>query len=270
MNTPGVLTGMLSLLGYIERALVFLFPHNKIKMTRTIRTGSKDSSLVKQRRQEIARKASSVIVKNGYYQTGVREIAAACDMSMGALYNYVGSKEDILYLVLQYGVSRFKVFHQKALDKFMKMSPALGLREAIGHYCKLVDSSSENVLFAYLETKRLPAEYRDTSLGSELNVVEKFKKLLVRGCKAGEFDVADPYLTAMHITTSCEMWATRRWFLKKGMSLQEFIDRQAELILRSVVSDGHVRQQPKTVVRQRKARNAINNVTKVGRKQGKK
>jgi len=217
----------------IERAL---HQGKSNRISKNIRTGSKDKELVELRRKQIASCAGSVIIKKSYYQTSVREIAAACNMSMGSLYNYVGAKEDILYLVIKDGVSEFEEFHSKAATIFKTMEPAEALRGAIDCYCRLIDRSSDRVLFAYLETKTLPAEYRNASLDSELDVVSSFEELLVRGCKEGEFDVADPHLVALNIATICEMWAVRRWFIGKDMCLQDYISSQTEYILRSIVS----------------------------------
>jgi TetR/AcrR family transcriptional regulator, cholesterol catabolism regulator len=217
----------------IERAL---YQVSSSIVGNSMRTGSKDKELVELRRKQIARCAMSVMIKKSSSQTGVREIAAACGMSMGALYNYVGAKEDILYLVLKEGLSEFKEFHSKVSTKFITMEPVAALREAIDCYCKLVDLSSNCLLFAYLETKTLPTQYRNSSLDSEVKAVSRFEELLVRGCKEGEFDVPDPHLIALNITTICEMWAVRRWFIEKDMCLQDYISSQTEYILRSIVN----------------------------------
>ncbi|MGD0857414.1 MAG: TetR/AcrR family transcriptional regulator [Dehalococcoidia bacterium] len=204
-------------------------------MTKGIRAVSKDKKLVALRREHIARRAATIFIKKGYDQTGVREIAAACNMSMGALYNYVGSKEDILFLVIQYCTSGFKDFHLKVVTKFSHMSPTQGLREAIGFYCTLVDSTDKAVLFAYLETKRLPEKYREAALTAELDVMLKFEELLSRGCKTGEFRIANVKMVALSITTLCEIWATRRRFLGKAVTLQDYINEQTDNILRAIV-----------------------------------
>jgi len=44
----------------------------------------------------IVERASSVLFKKGFHGTSIRDIAAACEMSMGQLYHYISSKDDIL------------------------------------------------------------------------------------------------------------------------------------------------------------------------------
>jgi AcrR family transcriptional regulator len=48
------------------------------------------------RRQSIIDSAASLFAERGYSSTGIAEIAAAVDLGKGALYYYIGSKENLL------------------------------------------------------------------------------------------------------------------------------------------------------------------------------
>ena len=71
-----------------------------------IRTYSADSGLVRERRLEIVDNSARVFIKKGYHQATMREIAKACKMSDEAIYNCVGSKHDILYLIINSTISQ--------------------------------------------------------------------------------------------------------------------------------------------------------------------
>ena len=79
-------------------------------MPGSIRAFSNDVQLVGARREHIGECAAKCLVRQGYGRTSIREIAEACQMALGTLYHYVGSKEDILYLVINHGISRYRVF----------------------------------------------------------------------------------------------------------------------------------------------------------------
>ncbi len=64
-----------------------------------MRTYSKDTELIEDKRKYIAGKAIKLFLKKGYLKTSVREIAAFCEMGIGTLYHYIGTKNDILALV---------------------------------------------------------------------------------------------------------------------------------------------------------------------------
>ena len=66
-----------------------------------IHTEVKDSDLVVRRRRQIVDAAVHLFISKGFHKTTTREIAKAAGFSIGTLYEYVNSKEDVLYLVCQ-------------------------------------------------------------------------------------------------------------------------------------------------------------------------
>ena len=67
--------------------------------TKDIPTQIKDPELVERRRRQIVDAAVQLFIKNGFHKTTTRQIAGAAGFSIGSLYEYIASKEDILYLV---------------------------------------------------------------------------------------------------------------------------------------------------------------------------
>jgi AcrR family transcriptional regulator len=66
-----------------------------------IPTDVKDPELVAQRRRQIVDAAVGLFIANGFHKTTTRQIAKAAGFSIGNLYQYVKTKEDVLYLVCQ-------------------------------------------------------------------------------------------------------------------------------------------------------------------------
>ncbi|MBI1963110.1 MAG: helix-turn-helix transcriptional regulator, partial [Candidatus Rokubacteria bacterium] len=66
---------------------------------RSIETVVQDKDLVVRRHDEIFRAASRIFISRGYHAATVREIAQEAGLSLGGLYSYIRTKEDILYLV---------------------------------------------------------------------------------------------------------------------------------------------------------------------------
>jgi len=60
---------------------------------------SQNPELIEKRYQQIVNGALSLFLTKGYHPTTIREIAKACQMSIGQLYHYISSKDDVLYLV---------------------------------------------------------------------------------------------------------------------------------------------------------------------------
>ena len=70
---------------------------------RQIPTQVKDPNLVRRRRRQIVDAAVGLFIQQGFHKTTTRQIARAAGFSIGAVYEYVASKEDILYLVCRNG-----------------------------------------------------------------------------------------------------------------------------------------------------------------------
>jgi AcrR family transcriptional regulator len=61
----------------------------------------KNPILVRERRAALIRAAVDVFFAKGYHTARVADVAEAAGMSQGTVYNYVSSKEDLLYMVCE-------------------------------------------------------------------------------------------------------------------------------------------------------------------------
>ena len=206
-------------------------------MRQQIRTHCNDEELVKERRDHILRSSTKLLCKQGYHRTNVREIAKACDMSIGNLYHYVGTKEDILTLILERAVSEPAKAAHKMVSTLTELSPTEALREHLKMYMKMIDYIGDITVFVYQEAKNLSREGRQTLFDSEAQTQEALETLLRRGIEAGEFDIRNVSLTAQNIIIVAEAWAFRRWQFHKMYTLDDYIEEQTEFILRSIKAD---------------------------------
>ena len=69
--------------------------------TREIPTLVKNQALVAQRRRQIVDAAVNLFIDSGFHKTTTRQIARAAGISIGSLYEYIATKEDVLYLVCE-------------------------------------------------------------------------------------------------------------------------------------------------------------------------
>ena len=202
-----------------------------------IRASSSDHGLVDRRRKHIARCATHVFVKNGYERATVDELAHACGMSKGNLYNYVGSKEDILYLAIDRGLSRLAETIEGLRDRLSNVAPADALREFMKTYYELIGEDPDFTLFTYQETKNLDAKARRRVLESAARDVAACEGLLRRGVELGEFHIGNITLMAHDIVVSGHMWAVRQWFLRSQCTLEEYTREKTESILKAILAE---------------------------------
>ena len=185
-----------------------------------VETQIKNSDLVRKKRLQIAKGASKLFIKKGYFQTSMREISKASGLTIGNLYDYITKKEDVLYLV-------FDVFHSMWVNRleeegvFEIEDSVKQLKIAIQKMLELVNTYRDMVLLMYTETKLLPKEYLRIILENESGLVECFEKILKRGVEKGFFKVKDPFLLANIIVYLLSIEPLRGWNLKKRYKVEE-------------------------------------------------
>jgi AcrR family transcriptional regulator len=196
-----------------------------------IRTYSSDKELVDSKRKEIINEATKVFVKKGYHQTNMRELAAAMGMSIGSIYHYVESKQDILYLIINAAVHRPDDWIDEIVKNLKTASSTRVLKEFILQYYTSVDQEQNTALFTYQETKNLDHKSQKIIMDAAARDVEACALILRKGVESGEFKMDNPLLVAHNVVVLGHMWAVRRWHLSHICTLEEYIKEETQLVL---------------------------------------
>jgi AcrR family transcriptional regulator len=202
-----------------------------------IRTFSRRQALINERRMQIIKGTTKLFVKQGYDQTSMREVERASNMSSGNLYHYVGSKADILDLIITYATSQQAELIENFSATLDSVSPTEALNKLFRKLCRWHDRDQDVTLFIYQETKNLPRSSRQRIFDSEYRIMAAFERVLQRGVETGEFKVNAPKLIAHNMVFLAHGWALRRWFLKKYWNLGQYIALQTENIFRVIGAD---------------------------------
>ncbi len=197
-----------------------------------IPTQIKNIDLVKKRRRQIVDAAVGLFVEKGFHKTTTRQIAAAAGFSIGSLYEYVGSKEDVLYLVCDAIHDEVERAVSEALRRAQSGKSAL--TEVIREYFMVCHRMSDHVLLIYQETQSLPPQWRKRVLEKEVRVTGIFIDVLAHLIDSGDLPRLNEKfleLAAHNITVMGHMWTFRRWFLARHYSIEDYIEMQTEFIL---------------------------------------
>jgi TetR/AcrR family transcriptional regulator, cholesterol catabolism regulator len=199
-----------------------------------IRTYSPDEKLVAERREQIVRAAVQLIAKKGFGSTGIRQIAEACNMTIGNLYHYIGKKEDIIFLADEFGLSLNDAFVVQTCDDLEAYSPQDALTRAVFRYIRHIDNTREFTNMVYKELRSFNSSSRRAVLESELAIIAAFENILKKGNREGVFDVRDTKLVAGSIVSLAEMWAVKQWQFKGQYSLDQYMKVINEGIIKQV------------------------------------
>jgi len=186
---------------------------------------------VGEKKWEIVKAAAGLFIRKGTLNTGVRDIAEASGITVGTLYHYFKSKDDIIKAFLDFAVLGTNEFINMTAEALAKLKPEEALRRAISLYLEYTNEAQSIVLFWHQETRNLPEGERKRLLENELALASMFEKLVELGCKEGVFKTDDAALAAHNIIVLGDMWAFRRWWLGRRYTSEQYIQKQIEFIL---------------------------------------
>jgi len=200
--------------------------------TKDIPTQIKNPDLVERRHRQIVDAAVQLFIQHGFHKTTTRQIARAAGFSIGSLYEYITSKEDILYLVCD-------AIHAEVERGVSEAMTRAGggrnsLAEVIREYFLVCNRKSDHILLIYQETQSLPSQWRKKVLENEVRITGIFVKVLAHLISTGDLpQLSDRSieLVAHNISVLGHMWTFRRWFLARHYSIEEYIELQTEFIL---------------------------------------
>lgn len=191
----------------------------------------KDEHLIQKRRHQMVKAAVKLFTEKGFHRTTTREIAKASGFSIGTLYEYIRSKEDVLYLVCDDIYRQVSERLREGID--IKADPIESLKQAIANYIRVIDNMQNEVLVMYQEAKSLSKEALPYVLNKEQEMGLIFTHILNRCVDQGVLQLSkeDIYFYSHQILVQCQMWTFRRWALHKEMTVEKFIDWQVSSLI---------------------------------------
>lgn len=182
----------------------------------------------------IVQAAAKLFIKQGTVNTGVRDIAEASGITVGTLYHYFRSKEEIIASFMDYAVEGTNDFYAHCEKMLASTEPLKALKIAIDLYFSYTDEAQNVILFWHQETRNLSIELRNRLLDNECVLLSIFEKIIDKGCAAGVFKVSNKRLVAHNIIVMADMWSFRRWDLKHFINADEYRRAQTEFILHGI------------------------------------
>jgi AcrR family transcriptional regulator len=205
---------------------------NKASQIKDIPTQIKNKALVTRRRRQIVDAAVELFLQNGFHKTTTRQIARAAGISIGLLYEYISTKEDILYLVCDAIHEEMNAAVTEALKRTEKGTHPLAV--AIREYFLVCHRLSDHIVLIYQEIHSLPSNWRKIVRENEMKInglfAQVLEALIVEG-KLPDMEESALDLAAHNISVLGHMWAFRRWLLSRYYTIDEYIEIQTGFIL---------------------------------------
>ncbi len=147
------------------------------------------------RRQAIIDTSARVFSRRGYHATGITELCTANGLGKGALYHYIGSKEELLAAI-----------HDRVMDEVMLGadrvaeaggSPSAQLAMLGDELLDVIARYPDHVWVFLHEFPALTGERADQFRVRRREYERRVEAVLQAGIDSGEFRAIDPRLTAL-------------------------------------------------------------------------
>ena len=189
-------------------------------MKRQIISQIQNEALILDRRKRIVRAAIKVFRRDGFHNATTKDIALEAGMTQSNLYNYINSKQDVLFLVCTHLVK----LYQSAFDESLIKSEDSHIRlvEALRAIINVMSLHRDEVQLLYNETHALDKSDRKIILTSIAKLIKGFQMLFNRYVlDAGPCLIKNDRIAANLLSFVPAMLALRSWDLSAHADREE-------------------------------------------------
>jgi AcrR family transcriptional regulator len=178
------------------------------------------------RRQELARQAARLFAEKGFHGTSMEDVASAIGVQKPSLYEYVSSKQDLLYETMRDGAQAFHA----ALDSIDDRLPAVEkLRLALRAHLHVVAEQLDVATVFVREWRYLEGPRGEQFVAERRRYEERIRDLFREGVEQSEFRTDLDVATAALLFLSAANWAYT--WLQAGRDTDRLADRFFDLLV---------------------------------------
>jgi len=157
----------------------------------------------------------------GFQAMSLRDLSRETGISMGGLYAYIGSKDDLASVIE--GVLRNYIDQVIGGLSDANLAPVQRLKAIIFGEIYMMQILNPWYYFCFMELKGLDREQQEQAMELEL----RFERILIEAFKAGiskgQFSCANPELLAAAVTAQLQQWHLKHWKFKlRNVGMEEY------------------------------------------------
>lgn len=200
--------------------------------SRPVETNTKDPDRIRDRREQLIRAALQVFQDKGFHQTTVRDIGRAAGLTQGTIYNYVRSKEDILFLVCDRVVAEYVASMDVAIA--VDSDPVRRLREALRGVARVMIERRSTILLVYHESHNLDRKSLRALLSRVHGWIAGVEELIAEALPATRRRATRLRLLANIVTFLPTLIALRGWALPKDLDQEDYVEELVDFMMRGL------------------------------------
>lgn len=165
----------------------------------------------------------------GFHAMSLRDLCADSGFSIGGLYAYIKSKDDLIYLIQGHGfllTRRTMLAYTQDVD-----SPRDKLRAAVKAHVYLSELMQPWFYFSFMETKSLPERHKKEAIAVELEVENIIHKIIQDGIEANIFRSVNAKLLASLCKAMMQDWyLKRRKYNNQGTDVTQYAEFVGDIL----------------------------------------
>ncbi len=182
-------------------------------------------------KEKIKKVAINLFYKQGYFATGINDIARRAGIRKSSIYYHYANKEEILFDILKTTMHDLQSNFDRSVDK--KSDAETQLATAIRSHIIFHLSRQKEAIISDSELRGLTVRNYKTILKMRDDYESRFQKILKKGIAEGIFSQMDHKVISYGIITMCT--AVAFWFRKTGrLSKEEIAEVYAGFILKGL------------------------------------
>ncbi|HEY2834077.1 MAG TPA: TetR/AcrR family transcriptional regulator [Sporichthyaceae bacterium] len=184
--------------------------------------------------EAIVRESIRLFAEHSYPVVGMRDLSKAVGLQPGSLYAHISSKEDLLMLIVEEGITNYIDAISAAIDTD---EPAdVRLRAAIHAHMRVLADTLEQTKVTFNQWRYLGPENRERVVGLRHQYEDLFFSVTAQGIKNGELRPL-PHLKASLLSVIGGLNFAAEWYSPDKPETPESLgDAIADLLLEGIVT----------------------------------
>lgn len=159
----------------------------------------------------------------GFHAMSTRDLCETTGISMGGVYNYIGSKDQFSSMLIEFVGQTFPDINSVLLPSAEARHSRLEAHLRAQVY--MTELFRPWYFFVFMETKNAPAEQKGRVKEVERRLVDSLTSMIEDGVAAGDYDAVAPELVAATALAIVDDWYLKPWYFRSaGIDVDTFAD----------------------------------------------
>jgi AcrR family transcriptional regulator len=189
------------------------------------------------RRQQILHAAVPLMERSGSHAVSMQSIAAAAGVSVGLIYRYFASKQELVRAVTEGVLEEMRLLLAEALEP--EEDPVRQIAGAFAAYCTVIRDNRQAVMLTYREANTLEDEGRKAVKELEIRTLAPLRSAVEAAVAQHLLRPLPAELFSYDLLTVAHSWALKHWYFAPRLEFGEFVRTQTALLLSAAIPAEH-------------------------------